>query len=105
MAEYSRTLGAHTAVSTDSDDELPLRLPGAARAAADAGIPILDAAIGNLRRGTGGPGLSGLDAQVLEIGLWKFGGQEKKRRTRSRRRRTRSFGFPPTLPSRRGWLA
>ena len=55
MAGDSRTLGSHTAVSTDRNDELPLRLPGAARAAADAGIPILDAAFGNLRRGTGGP--------------------------------------------------
>ena len=51
VAEYSRTLGAHTAVSTDSDDELPLRLPSVARAAADVCIPILDAAIGNLGRG------------------------------------------------------
>ena len=70
MAWDSRTLGSHTAVSTDSDDELPPTLPGATRAAADAGSPILDAAIGNLRRDIGGPGLSGLDPQVLEIGLW-----------------------------------
>ena len=65
VAEYSRTLGAHTAVSTDSDDELPPTLPGAARAAADAGIPILDAAIGNLRRDIGGPRSGTLNREYL----------------------------------------
>ena len=107
MAEDSRALRSDTAVSTDCEDASAHALSCQVLhgPAADAGNPILDAATGNLGRGSGSPGLLGLDPQVLESGLWKFGGQEKKRRTRSRRRRKRSFGFPPTLPTRRGWLA
>ena len=73
MAEYSRTLGAHTAVSTDSDDANPIARCRADRPPMQAN-PISDGATGNLGRVQGDRDFEGLVPQVAEIGLWKFGG-------------------------------
>ena len=69
VAEYSRTLGAHTAVSTDSDDANPIARCRAGRPPMQA-IPISDEATGNLGRVQGDRGFEDCINVSASCGDW-----------------------------------
>ena len=67
MAEYSRTLGAHTAVSTDSDDANPIARCRAGRPPMQAN-PISDGATGNPGRVQGDRGFEDWIRKLWRLG-------------------------------------
>ena len=92
VAEYSRTLGAHTAVSTDSDDANPIARCRAGRPPMQAN-PISDGATGNLGRVQGDRGCEDWIRNLWSLDCGSLVDRRRGEGQELGERRTRSFGF------------